>query len=179
MILLIDNYDSFSYNLYQLLGTLGEHIKVIKNEELSVADIGALAPTHIILSPGPGYPSQAGICMKVVVQLGKQIPILGVCLGHQAIGEAFGAEIAPAPQLMHGKQSLIKVDTTSPLFRGLEEQLLVGRYHSLVATKESIPDCLSVIAHTPEGDVMAVKHKEAPIYEIGRASGRERVYVLV
>ena len=173
MIIVIDNYDSFSYNLVQLIGfiltkhpELDQEIKVIRNDELSVEQVKQLAPTHIILSPGPGRPKDAGICEEVVRQMKDNTAILGVCLGHQAICEVFGATITYAKELMHGKQSIVLVDTSALLFRGLEETLSVGRYHSLIAKKDSIPDSLSIIAKTVDGEVMAVKHKDYGIYGV-------------
>ena len=130
MILLIDNYDSFSYNLYQLVGTLNPDITVIRNDEKSVEEIARMAPERIILSPGPGYPAAAGVCIEVVRRLGERFPILGVCLGHQAICEAYGARIAHAKRLMHGKSSVITADTSSALFRGLPQEMTVARYHA-------------------------------------------------
>lgn len=164
MILLIDNYDSFSYNLYQLIGSINPDIKVIRNDELSIEEIDKLNPQSIILSPGPGRPEDAGVCVDVVKKLGNKYPILGVCLGHQAICLAFGATITYAKELMHGKQSVAKFDTTSPLFKGMEDSQLIGRYHSLAADANTIPDCLEVIAETKDGEVMAVQHKEYKIY---------------
>lgn len=163
MVLLIDNYDSFSYNLVQLIGTLEPDIRVIRNDEMSVLEIQALAPTHIILSPGPGRPDQAGVCEEVVRQLGSDIPILGVCLGHQAICEAYGAVISYAKQLMHGKMSVIQLQD-SPLFEGLGGTAEVARYHSLVAVPETMPDCLRITATTETGEVMAVQHVKNPVY---------------
>lgn len=163
MVLLIDNYDSFSYNLVQLVGTLEPNIRVIRNDEMSVSEIRALAPTHMILSPGPGRPDQAGVCEEVVRQLGSQIPILGVCLGHQAICEVYGATISYAKQLMHGKMSVIRLQV-SPLFEGLGETAEVARYHSLVALPETIPACLQVTATTDTGEIMAVQHETNPVY---------------
>lgn len=164
MILLIDNYDSFSYNLVQLAGSIREDIKVIRNDELTVEEILVLRPDHIILSPGPGYPKDAGICEEVVRQLKGQIPILGVCLGHQAICEAFGATIAHAKELMHGKQSRLKIVADSPLYQGLGNTLEAARYHSLVALSETLPKELEVTAVDEEGEVMAVQNKELKIY---------------
>ena len=163
MVLLIDNYDSFSYNLVQLIGTLEPDIHVIRNDEMTVSEIQRLAPTHIILSPGPGRPDRAGVCEEVVRQLGSQIPILGVCLGHQAICEVYGATISYAEQLMHGKMSVIRLQD-SPLFEGLGETAEVARYHSLVALPESIPTCLQVTATTETGEIMAVQHETDPVY---------------
>ncbi len=164
MILLIDNYDSFSYNLYQLIGELTPDIKVIRNDEMTVSEVKALLPDRIILSPGPGRPDKAGICEETAVKLGREIPILGVCLGHQAICEAFGAKITYAERLMHGKSSEINVDVESKLFKGLPGRLSAARYHSLAADRGTIPECLKITARTDDGEVMAVEHKEYPIY---------------
>jgi anthranilate synthase/phosphoribosyltransferase len=164
MILLIDNYDSFSYNLYQLVGSIDPDIQVIRNDQLTVSQIEALAPERIILSPGPGKPSNAGVCEDVIRALGGKIPILGVCLGHQAICEVYGATVSYAKQLMHGKQSAVTIDTTSPLFRGLPATIQAARYHSLAAVADTIPDVLQVIATTADGEVMAVQHRDFPIY---------------
>ncbi|AEF84932.1 para-aminobenzoate/anthranilate synthase glutamine amidotransferasecomponent II [Treponema primitia ZAS-2] len=166
MILLIDNYDSFSYNLYQLIGTINPDIRVIRNDEMAVADIIVLRPSHIVISPGPGRPVDAGICEKVISALGVQIPILGVCLGHQAICEVFGAVVGYAKTLMHGKSSMITVDTDSPLFAGLDKTIQGARYHSLAADINTIPAELRVIASTDDGEVMAVQHREYPVYGV-------------
>lgn len=166
MILLIDNYDSFSYNLYQLIGQLNPNIKVIRNDELTIAEIRALQPEKIILSPGPGRPEDAGIIIEVVRELGKDIPILGVCLGHQAICAAFGATVTYAKQLMHGKQSLVTFDTNNLLFKDLPETSLVARYHSLAADRNTLPDELVVTAVTEDDEVMAVGHRSYPIYGV-------------
>ncbi len=169
MILLIDNYDSFSYNLYQLIGSINPDIKVIRNDEMTVSEIASLKPSHIILSPGPGKPQDAGICEDVVRELGGKIPILGVCLGHQAICEVYGATVTYASRLMHGKQSECSVKN-DPIFAGIDEgkeekKLLVARYHSLAAKKETMPEELEVIATSDDdGEVMAVRHKEYLIY---------------
>lgn len=163
MVLLIDNYDSFSYNLVQLVGTLEPDIRVIRNDEMTLPEIQALAPTHMILSPGPGRPKQAGVCEDVVRQLGTDIPVLGVCLGHQAICEVYGATISYAEKLMHGKMSVIHLQD-SPLFEGLGETAEVARYHSLVALPETIPSCLRVTATTEKGEIMAVQHETNPVY---------------
>lgn len=164
MILLIDNYDSFSYNLVQLAGGINPDIQVIRNDELTVDEIRALHPSHIILSPGPGYPKDAGVCEDVIRDQHGEVPILGVCLGHQAICEVFGATIAHAVQLMHGKQSMITINTSVPIFSGMNEQIGAARYHSLIAKRDTIPDCLTVIAHDPIGEVMAVKHNDCNLY---------------
>ncbi|MBP5624589.1 MAG: aminodeoxychorismate/anthranilate synthase component II [Lachnospiraceae bacterium] len=164
MILLIDNYDSFSYNLYQYIGELNPDIKVIRNDELSVEEIKALKPEKIIISPGPGRPENAGVIIEVIKKLGKDIPILGVCLGHQAICMAYGAVVTYASKLMHGKQSIAKLDKSCPLFKGLKEEIPVARYHSLAADVNTIPEELKITALTGENDVMAVSHKEYPVY---------------
>ena len=166
MILLIDNYDSFSYNLYQYVGEINPDIRVIRNDEMTVEEIRELKPSHIILSPGPGRPEDAGIIIEAAIKLGPEIPILGVCLGHQAICAAFGATVTYAKQLMHGKQSVVKLDTNSPLFRGCPERTTVARYHSLAADPDTIPEVLTVTAVTEDGEVMAVKHRDYPVYGV-------------
>ena len=166
MILLIDNYDSFSYNLYQLVGAIDPDIKVIRNDEMTVEEIRETAPDRIILSPGPGRPEDAGIIVEVARTLSKEIPTLGVCLGHQAICMAYGARITYAGRLMHGKQSEIGFDRSSLLFRDCPDRAPVARYHSLAADPETIPDCLKVTAVTDDGEVMAVEHREYPIYGV-------------
>lgn len=164
MILLIDNYDSFSYNLYQLIGKMEPDIRVVRNDELTCKQIEALAPDRLILSPGPGRPADAGICEEAIRYFEGKIPILGVCLGHQAICEVYGAEITYAKELMHGKQSLADLDRDNRLFRGLPAQIPVARYHSLAADADTMPDCLQVIARTGDGEVMAVKHRKHETY---------------
>lgn len=164
MILLIDNYDSFSYNLYQLIGCLNPDIKVIRNDAMDVEEIRSLHPETIILSPGPGRPADAGICEEVVKRLGSEIPILGVCLGHQAICEAYGAKIVHAKVLMHGKQSEVTLDTDSPIFRGLPEKITAARYHSLAVDESTLPKELKIIARADDGEVMAVAHEQYPVY---------------
>lgn len=164
MILLIDNYDSFSYNLYQLIGSMRPDIKVIRNDEWTVDEIRAFRPDSIILSPGPGKPADAGICIQTVKELGTEIPILGVCLGHQSICEAYGATVSYARQLMHGKMSMVTVDRDCPIFQGLPEQIEAARYHSLAVLPDTIPDTLQVIATAEDGEVMAVRHRKYPIY---------------
>lgn len=164
MILLIDNYDSFSYNLYQYVGEINPDIKVIRNDEKTIEEIRAMKPSHIILSPGPGRPENAGVIIDVVKELSGEFPILGVCLGHQAICAAFGAEITYANRLMHGKQSLTELDVTSPIFAGCDEKTNVARYHSLAANEMTLPDDLKVIAKTVEGEIMAVSHVSKAVY---------------
>ena len=163
MILLVDNYDSFSYNLYQLAGSINPDMKVIRNDEMTIDEICALAPASIILSPGPGRPEQAGRCMEIVEKLGGEIPILGVCLGHQAICAAYGATVTYAKQLMHGKQSETTLDLTSELFQGLPETVPVARYHSLAADEATLPETLKVTARTADGEVMAVEDLRSPV----------------
>lgn len=168
MVLLIDNYDSFSYNLVQLIGDIVDgDIKAVRNDEITLGEIENMKPSHIILSPGPGKPADAGICEDVVRTFKGKFPILGVCLGHQGICEVFGAKITYAKKLMHGKQSVVVMDTGSPVFKGLEKEELCARYHSLAADKSSIPEELEVIAYDKtEREVMAVKHREYDIYGV-------------
>lgn len=165
MILLIDNYDSFSYNLYQLIGSISPDIKVIRNDELTASGITALAPSHIIISPGPGRPRDAGVCEELIRSAAGRIPILGVCLGHQAVCEAFGAEITYAKRLMHGKKSLIKCGI-SPIFECIAEEFEVARYHSLAASEENFPDALRITARTDDGEIMAAEHKNFPVFGV-------------
>lgn len=166
MILLIDNYDSFSYNLYQLVGEIDPEITVIRNDEKTVEEIRALAPDRIILSPGPGRPEQAGVIIEVVRKLGEEIPILGVCLGHQAICAAYGATVTYAKRLMHGKQSEARLDSGCPLFAGVPERTPVARYHSLAADPATMPQALKVTAVTDDGEIMAVQHRDNPVYGV-------------
>ncbi len=166
MILLIDNYDSFSYNVYQLIASVEPDVKVVRNDELTVESIEALAPTHIILSPGPGRPADAGICEAVIGHFAGEIPILGICLGHQAVCEVFGARVTYAKQLMHGKQSLAVLDTDSTLFRGMKKEITVARYHSLAAELPMESDTLRVTARTYDGEIMAVEHAQYPVYGV-------------
>jgi anthranilate synthase component 2 len=166
MILLIDNYDSFSYNLYQLVGEIDPDICVIRNDEMTTDEIRALAPDRIILSPGPGRPEEAGVIIDVVRKLGEEIPILGVCLGHQAICAAFGATITYAKELMHGKQSIATLDPECPLFCGCPQKAPVARYHSLAADPKTLPACLKITAVTEDGEIMGVQHRDAPIYGV-------------
>lgn len=166
MILLIDNYDSFSYNLFQLVGELDSDIKVIRNDEMTVEEIENLAPDKIIISPGPGRPEDAGIIVEAAKTVCKKITTLGVCLGHQAICSAYGAKITYAKTLMHGKQSKITLCGNSPIFNGINENSPVARYHSLAADAETIPDCFEVTAIADDGEIMAVQHKEYPIFGV-------------
>jgi len=162
MILIIDNYDSFTYNLVHLIAADSSQYKVIRNDDLSVAEIKALAPSKILLSPGPGRPEDAGVTEEVIRVLGKTTPILGVCLGHQAIGDVFGANVVHAPSLMHGKTSLIEHDGKS-IFAGVPQSFTATRYHSLVLAPDSIPEELIVTAWTSDSIIMGVRHKELPI----------------
>ena len=166
MTILIDNYDSFSFNLYQYAGEIDAGVRVIRNDEMTVAQLRALQPDSIILSPGPGRPEHAGIIIETVRQLGAEIPILGVCLGHQAICAAFGAQITYAKQLMHGKQSTVSFDKSCPLFSGCPESALVARYHSLAAKEATLPSCLRITAKTADGEIMAVQHRDYPIFGV-------------
>ncbi len=164
MILLIDNYDSFSYNLFQLAGTVRPDIKVIRNDVYTVEEIEAMQPEAIIISPGPGRPEDAGVCVELIQKLSGKVPILGVCLGHQAICLALGGTVSYAKQLMHGKQSDAQIDEESVLFRGLSSPVKVARYHSLAAVEETLPAELKVTARTADGEVMAVEHRSYPLY---------------
>lgn len=164
MILLIDNYDSFSYNLYQLIGSITEDIKVVRNDELTVAQIEALNPDVIVLSPGPGRPEDAGVCIDVIKYFAGKKPILGICLGHQAICKAFGGVVTYAKTMMHGKTSEITIDKSSALFAGLPEKFNVARYHSLVAEESTLPSQLKIIAKTDDDTIMALEHKSMQVY---------------
>ena len=159
MILLIDNYDSFTYNLYQYIGTFNDDIKVVRNDKITIEEIEKMNPERIVISPGPKNPKEAGICLDVIKKFAPAIPILGICLGHQCIGEAFGATIDHAKKIFHGKQSLVTHTGTS-VFTGIDSPVKVARYHSLAIIPETVPDCLSVIAKTDDGEIMAVRHKE-------------------
>ena len=164
MILLIDNYDSFTYNLYQYIGELYQDIQVVRNDEITLDEIEKLSPQALIISPGPGYPKDAGISVEAIKHFSGKLPILGICLGHQSICEAFGGTIIPAKELMHGKSSNIKIDTSSAIFKGLPETIVSARYHSLIADSSSIPDCLKVTGTDSAGQIMAVEHKEHSTY---------------
>ena len=166
MILIIDNYDSFTFNLYQFVGSINQDVLVKRNDKITVEEIAKLNPSHIILSPGPGYPKDAGICEEVLQNLKGRFPIMGVCLGHQAIGEVFGGTVAPAPQLVHGKQSKIMIKGKCKLFEGLQESFPAARYHSLVVEKAGLPEELIVTAETEDGEIMAVKHRDHEVYGV-------------
>ena len=164
MVLIIDNYDSFTYNLYQLAGAIEPDIKVAFNDLIELSDIEVMSPSHIIISPGPGRPKDAGICEDVIRGFAGVFPILGICLGHQAICESFGAEISYAKTLIHGKKSYVHIANGNPLFRGLPPLLEAGRYHSLAVSRDTLPDELLVIAETDDGEVMGVKHRDFDIF---------------
>ena len=159
MLLMIDNYDSFTYNLVQYLGELGQTVEVFRNDQISLERIGVLAPSHIVISPGPCTPNEAGVSLDVVENFGKDIPMLGVCLGHQSIAQAYGGRIVYAKQLMHGKTSMIHHDGGGE-FKGLENPFQATRYHSLVAERVSLPGCLEITAWTDDEEIMGVRHKE-------------------
>ena len=165
MLFVLDNYDSFTYNLVQYFGELGEDPVVRRNDEITVDEIAALKPERICISPGPGTPAEAGISEAVIRELGPRIPLLGVCLGHQAIGEVFGGEVVRAERMMHGKTSPI-LHRDNGVFAGLPSPFEATRYHSLVVRPESVPDCLEVNAQTAEGEIMGLRHREYPIHGV-------------
>lgn len=165
MIVIIDNYDSFTYNLYQYLGAINSDIQVFRNDEITIEELKAMDISHIIISPGPGYPNDSGICKEVIRTLGKCIPLLGVCLGHQAIGEVFGGKVIQAKNMVHGKTSFIEHDN-SGLFQEIKSPQQVMRYHSLVIEEASFPKQLLVTAKSEDGEIMALKHKQYPIYGV-------------
>ncbi len=164
MILLIDNYDSFSYNLFQLIGEMEPDIRVIRNDEMTLEEIEKLRPDYIILSPGPGRPADAGVCVGAARRFAGKVPILGICLGHQAICEAYGATVSYAKSLMHGKQSDIVIDSACPIFKGLPGVIKGARYHSLAAVESTMPAELTITARTEDGEIMAVKHRDLEVY---------------
>ncbi len=173
MILLIDNYDSFTYNLYQYMGIFNDDIKVVRNDKITIEEIKALTPERIVLSPGPKSPKEAGICIDAVREFYDKIPILGICLGHQSIGEAFGATVSYAKKIFHGKQSEI-THTGDSVFTGIDSPIKVARYHSLAVKKEGLPDCLRILAETDDGEIMAMRHKEYPV--VGLQFHPESIY---
>ncbi|OGI53903.1 MAG: anthranilate/aminodeoxychorismate synthase component II [Candidatus Muproteobacteria bacterium RIFCSPHIGHO2_02_FULL_60_13] len=162
MLLMIDNYDSFTYNLVQYLGELGEDVRVYRNDQISVAEIEKLKPDHIVISPGPCTPNEAGVSVETIQKLGGKIPILGVCLGHQSIGQAYGGKIVRAKQLMHGKTSMIR-HANQGVFAGLPNPFEATRYHSLVIERDSVPEVLEITAWTDDGEIMGVRHKTLPV----------------
>ncbi len=161
MILLIDNYDSFTYNLYQYIGIFNEDIKVVRNDKTSIEEIKKNSPERIVLSPGPKSPKEAGICIEAVKEFTGKVPILGICLGHQSIAAAFGADITYAKELIHGKQSYIEHDGNG-IYEGIESPIKVARYHSLAIDENSLPSCLKVTARTADGQIMSIKHEKYP-----------------
>lgn len=173
MILLIDNYDSFTYNLYQYIGIFNDDIKVVRNDRITIEEIKQLDPERIVLSPGPKNPKEAGICMDVVKEFSGKKPILGICLGHQCIGEALGGTVSYAKALFHGKQSSIAHDGTS-VFTGIHSPIKVARYHSLAVLEEGLPECLCVLARTEDGEIMAIRHKDYPV--VGLQFHPESIY---
>jgi anthranilate synthase component 2 len=158
MIALIDNYDSFTYNLAQYLGELGAEVRVFRNDQISVDEVAALAPSHVVLSPGPGTPDDAGITLGLISRLAGSVPLLGVCLGHQAIGQAFGGKVVRAGRVMHGKTSRIRHDGRG-VFESIENDFVATRYHSLVVERESLPACLAVTAQSEDGEIMGLRHR--------------------
>ena len=166
MLLLLDNYDSFTYNVYQFLSELGADVDVIRHDKIRVADVVTRGYEAVVISPGPGEPKDAGITEDLIGSLKDKLPILGICLGHQAICTAFGATVTYAKELMHGKQSEVKFDTDCPLFKDCPQAAPVARYHSLAADADTIPEELKITARTTDGEVMAIQHKEYPIYGV-------------
>lgn len=162
MILLIDNYDSFTYNIYQQMAALGARCKVVRNDKVSIDEIKRMKPSGVVISPGPGRPEEAGVSVDVIKVLGDRIPILGVCLGHQAIATAFGGSVVRARRLMHGKTSRIR-HTGRGLFKGMAPEIEVGRYHSLVISRKDLPSCLEVTSETEDGTIMGVRHRRYPV----------------
>jgi anthranilate synthase/aminodeoxychorismate synthase-like glutamine amidotransferase len=162
MIAMIDNYDSFTYNLVQYLEELGAPVRVFRNDEITLDEVGALRPSHIVISPGPCTPNEAGITLRLIEKAAGRIPLLGVCLGHQAIGQAFGGKVVRAKQVMHGKVSQIRHDARG-LFSNLPPGFIATRYHSLVVERASLPACLSVTAESEDGEIMGLRHRELPI----------------
>ena len=162
MLLMIDNYDSFTYNLVQYFGELGEEVRVFRNDGISLEEIEKHAPSGLVISPGPRTPKEAGISLSLIQHFSGRLPILGVCLGHQAIGAAFGGEVVRAEKLMHGKTSMIRHDGKT-LFQGLPNPFEATRYHSLILRRESLPDCFEISAETDEGEVMGIRHQSYPI----------------
>ena len=165
MILVIDNYDSFTYNLVQYFGELGSELCVVRNDQITLHDIRGMQPSHIVISPGPGNPDDGGVSLQVIDELGATTPVLGVCLGHQCIGQVYGGVVKRAPQQMHGKTSLIYHDG-DPMFAGLPNPFQATRYHSLIVEPQTLPDCLQVTARTDDGEIMGLRHKEYPVFGV-------------
>ena len=166
MILIIDNFDSFTYNLYQYVGSINPRVVVYRNNAISLDEIHKLNPSHIVISPGPGQPKDAGICEEVINKVKGMYPMLGVCLGHQAIGEVFGGKVVLAPKLVHGKKSKIKIDTACKLFSNMPKEMQGARYHSLIVAKNNLPKELLITAETEQGEIMGLKHKDYNIYGV-------------
>ena len=162
MILVIDNYDSFTYNLVQQLGEFGAELCVVRNDQISVDEVKSLQPSHIVISPGPGNPDDGGVSLDVIREMGATTPLMGVCLGHQCIGQAYGGVVSHAPRLMHGKTSQI-YHKDDPLFTGVPSPFTATRYHSLIVEEDTLPECLRVIAFTDDGEIMAMRHREHPV----------------
>lgn len=173
MILLIDNYDSFTYNLYQYIGIFNPDITVVRNDKITLGEIEAMKPERIVLSPGPKSPKEAGICIDVIQHFYDKLPIMGICLGHQCIGAAFGGTVTYAKNILHGKQSIITHDGTS-VFEGIGDRLKIARYHSLAVSTENLPDCLRILAHTDDGEIMAMRHRDYPV--VGLQFHPESIY---
>jgi anthranilate synthase/aminodeoxychorismate synthase-like glutamine amidotransferase len=165
MILVIDNYDSFTYNIVQLLGEMGAEINVVRNDQITLDGVQAMQPSHIVVSPGPGDPDDSGVSLDVLRQMGETTPILGVCLGHQCIGQVYGGVVRRAPRLMHGKTSMVYHEG-DVLFAGVPNPFEATRYHSLIVEKATLPDCLTITAFTDEGEIMGLRHKEFPVYGV-------------
>jgi anthranilate synthase/aminodeoxychorismate synthase-like glutamine amidotransferase len=165
MILVIDNYDSFTYNLVQVMGEMGADLDVVRNDQITVDEIRGLRPSHIVISPGPGDPDDSGVSLEVLRQLGESTPILGVCLGHQCIGQVYGGVVMRAPRLMHGKTSLI-YHQGDPMFDGMPNPFEATRYHSLIVDQATLPNCLYVTATTDQGEIMGLRHKQFPVYGV-------------
>ena len=164
MIILIDNYDSFSYNLYQLAGSLYPDIRVVRNDAYTAEELESMNPEAILISPGPGRPEDAGVSIDAIRHFAGKVPILGVCLGHQAICKCFGATVSYAKELVHGKAYDVTLDTESPLFHDMPTTIRAARYHSLAAVESTMPECLRITARTKDGEIMAVEHRDYPIY---------------
>jgi len=166
MIVVIDNYDSFTYNLYQYLGEINPDIEVYRNDRITVGEVAGRKPSHIVISPGPKFPKDAGISIEAARELGKRVPVLGVCLGHQAIAEAFGGKVVHARELVHGKATEIEILQECELFRSLPGKIMAGRYHSLIVDKRTLPQVLEITALTADGQIMGLKHRDYPIFGI-------------
>ncbi len=165
MILVIDNYDSFTYNLVQFLGEMGADLRVVRNDQVTLPEIQAMQPTHIVISPGPGTPDDGGVSLDVLRTMGATTPVLGVCLGHQCIGQAYGGVVLRAPHVMHGKTSMIYHDGDA-MFKDMPNPFEATRYHSLVVQESSLPDVLTVTARTADGEIMGLRHREYPVYGV-------------